>query len=173
MTAQIIDGNRIAGQIRNELKLEIEDLKQKHNLVPGLAAVLVGDDPASRIYVNQKEKDCLEIGIFSERHDLPANTRQSYLLELIDQLNKNSRIHGILVQVPLPKQINEAEVLFAIDPKKDIDGFHPVNLGKLMIGEPDFLPCTRLQFSILVLVRLQVFPSSGQGLSPKVFRIPR
>jgi len=142
MTAQIISGTEVAKQIRAELKQEIADLKEKHNLVPGLATVLVGEDPASQVYVGQKEKTSENLGVYSERHDLPADTSQADLLKLIDKLNKDARIHGILVQLPLPKHLNEEEVLYAIDPKKDVDGFHPVNVGKLMIGEPDYLPCT-------------------------------
>ncbi|MDP2917837.1 MAG: tetrahydrofolate dehydrogenase/cyclohydrolase catalytic domain-containing protein, partial [Dehalococcoidia bacterium] len=142
MTAQIISGNEVAKQIREELKQEIEQLKAKHGVVPGLATVLVGEDPASKVYVGQKEKTCIALGIYSERHDLPANTAEEQLLALVDKLNKNPRIHGILVQLPLPKHINETRVLYAIDPKKDVDGFHPVNVGKLMIGEPDYIPCT-------------------------------
>jgi methylenetetrahydrofolate dehydrogenase (NADP+)/methenyltetrahydrofolate cyclohydrolase len=142
MTAQIISGNEIAKQIREELRQEIADLKAKHNLVPGLATVLVGEDPASQVYVGQKEKTSKDLGVYSERHDLPANTSQEDLIKLINKLNKDPKIHGILVQLPLPKHLNEEEVLYAIDPKKDVDGFHPVNVGKLMIGEPDYLPCT-------------------------------
>jgi len=142
MTAQIISGTETAKQIREELKQEIAELMAKHNLVPGLATVLVGEDPASQIYVGAKEKTSLALGIYSERHDLPAETSEEDLLTLIDKLNKNKKIHGILVQLPLPKHINETRVLCAIDPKKDVDGFHPVNVGKLMIGEPDYLPCT-------------------------------
>jgi len=142
MTAQIISGTEIARQIREELKQEIAELKEKHNLVPGLVTVLVGGDPASQVYVGQKEKTSENLGIYSERHDLPEETSQEELLSLIDKLNKDPKIHGILVQLPLPKHLNEGEVLIAIDPKKDVDGFHPVNVGKLMIGEPDYLPCT-------------------------------
>ena len=142
MTAQIISGTEIAKEIRQELKQEIAELKEKHNLVPGLVTVLVGEDTASQVYVGQKEKTSHNLGIYSERYDLPADTSQEELLTLIDKLNKDSKIHGILVQLPLPKHINENEVLYAIDPKKDVDGFHPVNVGKLMIGEPDYLPCT-------------------------------
>ena len=142
MTAQIISGTEIAKQIREELKQEIAELKDKHNLTPGLATVLVGEDPASQSYVSGKEKTSLALGIYSERHDLPAETTQEELLALIDRLNKDPKIHGILVQLPLPKHLNETEVLYAVDPKKDVDGFHPVNVGKLMIGEPDYLPCT-------------------------------
>ncbi len=142
MPAEIISGTEIAKEIREELKQEIAEVKEKHNLVPGLVTVLVGEDPASQVYVGQKEKTSHALGIYSERHDLPADTTQEDLLALIDKLNKDPKIHGILVQLPLPKHINETEVLYAIDPKKDVDGFHPVNVGKLMIGEPDYLPCT-------------------------------
>ena len=142
MPAEIISGTEIAKEIREELKQEIAELKEKHNLVPGLVTVLVGEDPGSQVYVGQKEKTSQALGIYSERYDLPADTTQEDLLALIDKLNKNPKIHGILVQLPLPKHLNETEVLYAIDPKKDVDGFHPVNVGKLMIGEPDYLPCT-------------------------------
>ncbi len=142
MPAQIISGTEIARQIREELKQEIAELKEKHNLIPGLATVLVGEDPASQVYVGQKEKTCLALGIYSERYDLAVDTSEEKLLTLIDKLNKDPKVHGILVQLPLPRHINETRVLYAIDPKKDVDGFHPVNVGKLMIGEPDYLPCT-------------------------------
>ena len=142
MPAQLIKGAEVAAQIREELKQEIADLKAKHNVVPGLVTVLVGADPASQVYVGQKEKTSKELGIYSERYDLPADTSQEDLLKLVGKLNKDPKINGILVQLPLPKGLNEAEVLYAIDPKKDVDGFHPVTVGKLMIGEPDYLPCT-------------------------------
>ena len=142
MTAQIISGSEVAKQIREELKQEIAELKEKHSLVPGLATVLVGEDPASQVYVGAKEKTSKALGIYSERHDLPAETSKEKLLALIDKLNKDPKIHGILVQLPLPKHIDATEVLYAVDPKKDVDGFHPVNVGKLMIGEPDYIPCT-------------------------------
>jgi methylenetetrahydrofolate dehydrogenase (NADP+)/methenyltetrahydrofolate cyclohydrolase len=142
MSAQLIKGAEVAAQIREELTKEIADLKAKHNVVPGLVTVLVGADPASQVYVGQKEKTSKELGIYSERYDLPAETTQKELIDLINKLNKDPKINGILVQLPLPKHLNEEEVLYAIDPKKDVDGFHPVNVGKLMIGEPDYLPCT-------------------------------
>jgi methylenetetrahydrofolate dehydrogenase (NADP+)/methenyltetrahydrofolate cyclohydrolase len=142
MTAQLIKGAEVAAQIREELKKEIAELKAKHNVVPGLVTVLVGADPASQVYVGAKEKTSKELGIYSERYDLPEKTNQQELLQLIDKLNKDPKINGILVQLPLPKHLNEEEVLYAIDPKKDVDGFHPVNVGKLMIGEPDYMPCT-------------------------------
>jgi methylenetetrahydrofolate dehydrogenase (NADP+)/methenyltetrahydrofolate cyclohydrolase len=142
MTAQIISGTEVAKEIRAELKQEIAELKEKHNIVPGLVTILVGADPASQVYVGQKEKTSQNLGIYSERYDLPENTTQEELLALIDKLNNDPKINGILVQLPLPKHINETEVLYAISPKKDVDGFHPVSLGKLMIGEPDYIPCT-------------------------------
>jgi methylenetetrahydrofolate dehydrogenase (NADP+)/methenyltetrahydrofolate cyclohydrolase len=142
MTAEIISGSEIAKQIREELKQEIAELKDKHNLIPGLATILVGDDPASQIYVSSKAKTCQALGIYSERHDLPADTDEQTLLALIDRLNKDPKINGILIQLPLPKHINESNVLMAIDPRKDVDGFHPVNVGRLMIGEADYIPCT-------------------------------
>jgi methylenetetrahydrofolate dehydrogenase (NADP+)/methenyltetrahydrofolate cyclohydrolase len=142
MTAQLIKGAEVAAQIREELKQEIAELKAKNNVVPGLVTVLVGADPASQVYVGAKEKTSKELGIYSERYDLPEDTPQADLLKLIDKLNKDPKINGILVQLPLPKHLNEEQVLYAIDPKKDVDGFHPVNVGKLMIGEPDYLPCT-------------------------------
>ena len=142
MTAQLIKGAEVAAGIREELKKEIAELKAKHTVVPGLVTVLVGADPASQVYVGAKEKTSKELGIYSERYDLPEKTNQQELLKLIDKLNKDPKINGILVQLPLPKHLNEEEVLFAIDPKKDVDGFHPVNVGKMMIGEPDYMPCT-------------------------------
>jgi methylenetetrahydrofolate dehydrogenase (NADP+)/methenyltetrahydrofolate cyclohydrolase len=142
MAAQLIKGAEVAAQIREELKKEIADLRAKHNLVPGLVTVLVGADPASQVYVGAKEKTSKELGIYSERYDLPEKTTQEELIALVQKLNKDPKIHGILVQLPLPKHLNEEEVLYTIDPKKDVDGFHPVNVGKLMIGEPDYMPCT-------------------------------
>jgi methylenetetrahydrofolate dehydrogenase (NADP+)/methenyltetrahydrofolate cyclohydrolase len=142
MAAELIKGAEVAKQIREELKQEVADLKAKHNVVPGLVTILVGADPASQVYVGAKEKTCGELGIYSERYDLPEDTTQDDLMKLIDKLNKDPKINGILCQLPLPKHLNEEEVLYAIDPKKDVDGFHPVNVGKLMIGEPDYLPCT-------------------------------
>ncbi len=142
MAATLIKGSEVSKQIREELKQEVTQLKEKHNLVPGLATILVGEDEASKVYVGQKEKACKELGLHSERINLSGNTTEADLLGLIEKLNKNDKIHGILVQLPLPKHINETNVLYAIDPKKDVDGFHPVNVGKLMLGEPDFIPCT-------------------------------
>ena len=142
MSAQIISGTEIAKQIREELKQEIAELKEKHNLIPGLASILVGDDPASQVYVGQKEKISHALGIHWERDCLPADITEEELIILIGLINRDPNIHGILVQLPLPGHINESRVIYAINPRKDVDGFHPLNLGKLMMGEPDFLPCT-------------------------------
>lgn len=139
--AQIIDGKAIAAEIRGRIKSETQEL-QKNNVTPGLAVVLVGDDPASRVYVTMKEKACAEAGIFSDEHKLPTETSEAQLLSLIDQLNRDTRIDGILVQLPLPAHINETRVLEAISPHKDVDGFHPYNVGRLATGNPLFQPCT-------------------------------
>ena len=138
---KILDGKALAQKIRNELKDEVERLKEGGTSV-GLAVVIVGDDAASHVYVNSKKKACDEIGIYSEVHKLPFETAQDELLRLVGQLNDNKKINGILVQLPLPKHINEGTVINAISPKKDVDAFHPVNVGRIMIGDYDFLPCT-------------------------------
>ena len=142
MTAQLINGNEIARQIREELKLETSRLKEKFNVVPGLVTILVGENPASVSYVTAKQKTSKELGFYSIQDSQPATIQEEELLKLIDRYNQDPKIHGILVQLPLPKNINETKVLYAIDPRKDVDGFHPVNVGKLMIGEADYLPCT-------------------------------
>ncbi|MEA2063135.1 MAG: bifunctional methylenetetrahydrofolate dehydrogenase/methenyltetrahydrofolate cyclohydrolase FolD [Gemmatimonadota bacterium] len=141
MSAELIDGKAISAQIREELKSRIAELGNK-GITPGLAVVLVGEDPASKVYVGMKEKTCKELGIFSDPHHLDPATSQADLLELIEKLNSDDRIHGILVQLPLPGHIDESEVLTAISPEKDVDGFHPVNLGRLVAGLPGFRPCT-------------------------------
>lgn len=120
---------------------EVKELNAK-GIFPGLAVIIVGDDPASRVYVNFKKKACEEIGIYSEEYALPADTSEAELLELVERLNNEKKINGILVQLPLPKHINEETIINAISPKKDVDAFHPVNVGKIMIGNYDFLPCT-------------------------------
>ena len=142
MSAMLIKGSEISKQIKEELKQEIANIKENNNIMPGLATILVGENEASKVYVGAKEKACKELGIYSERIDLPVDTKESDLLALIERLNKEPKIHGILVQLPLPKHINETNVLYAIDPSKDVDGFHPVNIGKMMLGAPCFLPCT-------------------------------
>ncbi len=142
MAAKIISGAEVAKQIREELKQEVEQLKARTGVVPGLVTILVGENPASVSYVTAKQKTSKELGFFSIQDNQPADITEAALLSLIDKYNKDPKIHGILVQLPLPKHINETNVLYAIDPKKDVDGFHPVNVGKLMIGEADYLPCT-------------------------------
>jgi methylenetetrahydrofolate dehydrogenase (NADP+)/methenyltetrahydrofolate cyclohydrolase len=142
MSATIIKGSEISKQIKEELKVEIANLKENNNIIPGIATVLVGEDEASKVYVGAKEKTCKELGIYSERIDIPAATTETELLAIIERLNKDPKIHGILVQLPLPKHIDEKKILYAIEPRKDVDAFHPVNVGKLMLGVPDYLPCT-------------------------------
>ena len=138
----VIDGRAIAAQIQRELAQRVAELRQR-GIVPGLAFVRVGEDPASKVYVGRKEKACAELGIFSETHVLPEATREADLLALIGKLNADARLHGILVQAPLPKQISEAKIYSAVLPVKDVDGFHPVNVGKLMLGDATgFRPCT-------------------------------
>jgi methylenetetrahydrofolate dehydrogenase (NADP+)/methenyltetrahydrofolate cyclohydrolase len=141
MTAKIIDGKQVAAEMRAELKAEVAKLKEQ-GIVPGLAVVLVGEDPASKSYVTAKERACDEMGIYSNDNRLDANTSQEDLMALVEKLNNDPKINGILVQLPLPKGLNEAEVLLAIDPDKDVDGFHPMNVGKMVVGEKAFLPCT-------------------------------
>jgi methylenetetrahydrofolate dehydrogenase (NADP+)/methenyltetrahydrofolate cyclohydrolase len=139
--AEIIDGKAIAAQLREEIGRETAKLTAR-GVVPGLAVVLVGDDPASRVYVSMKEKACAATGIFSDEHKLDAQTSEQDLLALIEQLNADQRIDGILVQLPLPDHIDESKVLEAISPSKDVDGFHPYNVGRLVTGNPLFQPCT-------------------------------
>lgn len=141
MTAAIIDGKAIAKSIRAELKEEIDALKAS-GTTPGLAVVIVGDDPASHTYVNSKEKSSKEIGIYSEVHRYPADLSEEALLAKVDELNNDPAIHGILVQLPLPKHISEDKVIDAIAPEKDVDGFHPVSVGKMVIGKDSFYSCT-------------------------------
>ena len=142
MSAMLIKGSEIAKQIKEELKQDISNIKENNNIIPGLATILVGENEASKVYVGAKEKACKELSIFSKRIDIAENATEADLLSLIKELNQDPAIHGILVQLPLPKHIHETAVLYAIDPKKDVDAFHPVNVGKLMLGVPDFLPCT-------------------------------
>ena len=142
MAATIISGKEISKQIKEELRIEVEKLKNDHGLTPGLAVVLVGENPASVVYVRNKEKACALVGIYSEKHDLPADTSQSDLLALIDKLNNDPKINGILVQLPVPDQIDDKTVLEAISPAKDVDGFHPYNVGRLLTGDATFISCT-------------------------------
>lgn len=139
--AKLIDGKAISAAIKSEVACEVQALKEK-GIVPGLAVVLVGNDPASQTYVGLKEKACAAAGIYSEKYTLPENTRQEELFDLVNRLNHKNEIHGILVQLPLPDGLDEESILETIDPWKDVDAFHPSNVGRIMIGNARFLPCT-------------------------------
>lgn len=139
--AKIISGKEVSERIKEELILEVQSLKEQ-GIFPGLAVIIVGDDPASRVYVNNKKKACERIGIYSEEYALSADVTEEEILDLIDELNNKDTISGILVQLPLPKHISEKNVIERINPKKDVDAFHPVNVGKIMTGCYDFVPCT-------------------------------
>ncbi|MGG1515251.1 bifunctional methylenetetrahydrofolate dehydrogenase/methenyltetrahydrofolate cyclohydrolase FolD [Paenibacillus oryzisoli] len=141
MSAQVINGKELVGSIREEIKADAAALAAKGNQ-PGLVVIIVGEDPASQVYVRNKAKSCDEVGIYSEVHALPASTTQDELIQLIHGFNRNDKIHGILVQSPLPKHIDEEAVVDEIDPAKDVDCFHPVNVGNLMIGKDGMKPCT-------------------------------
>lgn len=141
MTAKIISGSKIAEEIRKEIAQRVEELKEK-GVTPGLAVILVGEDPASVSYVTAKARGCEEVGIYSHTFTLPQDTSEEEVLDLVRKLNDDPRFHGILVQLPLPKHMDEKKVTYTIIPEKDVDAFHPVNVGKLLTGEPDFLPCT-------------------------------
>ncbi len=141
MAAQIIDGKLIASEIREDLKKEVLELKAS-GITPGLGVILVGEDPASRSYVSAKEKACDNLGLYSENVKLPAETTEEELLALVDTMNNNSKIDGILVQLPLPKHIDTDRVIMRIIPEKDVDGFHPQSIGKMIMGKDTFLPCT-------------------------------
>jgi methylenetetrahydrofolate dehydrogenase (NADP+) / methenyltetrahydrofolate cyclohydrolase len=159
METKLIKGSEIAKRVRSELKATVQDL-QKQGVTPGLAVVLVGDNPASRTYVNNKSKACQEVGIFAETIHLAADTQQIALQDLVQQLNQDRRFHGILVQLPLPAQINEQIIMEAIHPYKDVDGLHPVNVGKLVIGRPYVVPCTPA--GILELLKSYSIPTQGK-----------
>ena len=139
---QIIDGKKVSAEVKERVRQQTLQLKNDYNITPGLAVVIVGDDPASRVYVNNKKKACEVVGFKSEEYALPAKTTQEELLDLVKTLNTKEDINGILVQLPLPKHLDDKAVIEAIDPKKDVDAFHVVNVGKIMLGEYDFLPCT-------------------------------
>lgn len=140
--AQIIDGKQVSQNVREAQKAETEALFQKYGKRPGLAVIIVGEDPASKVYVANKEKACAEVGFYSELYRMPESTTMDELLSLIEKLNNDDKIHGILCQLPLPKHLDEEKVILAINPNKDVDAFHPVNTGKIMIGNHSFLPCT-------------------------------
>lgn len=138
----LIDGKKISTKFRKQLAKEIEQLKEEFGKVPGLAVVLVGDNQASQTYVSSKEKACRSVGIYSESYQLPRDTNEEDLIKLIDSLNKKDMIHGILVQLPLPNHIDEKKIIERINPQKDVDGFHPINIGNLVIGDEGFISCT-------------------------------
>ena len=142
MSDKIIDGKLVSEKIRNVIKEKAQRIQKEFSRVPGLAAVLVGEDPASQIYVRNKRRSCEDVGIYSEEHKLSESTTQDELLSLIDKLNNDNKINGILVQLPLPSHINESLVLNSVSPEKDVDGFHPINAGYLFEGQPKFIPCT-------------------------------
>jgi len=142
MSAQIIDGKAMAAQLRAQIKLQVAEMQEKQGILPGLAVVLVGDDPASQIYVRNKERACKNVGMHSEVYRLPAQTSQEELLDLIERLNNDPAIHGILVQSPPPAHIDESAVIRAINPDKDVDGFHVINVGRLSTGQEGLVSCT-------------------------------
>ena len=150
MTAQIINGKEIAQAVRQEIRKEVEELKEK-GYVPGLAVILVGDNQASQTYVRNKEKACLDLGMHSVLIKKPATLSQEELIENINELNQDDSIHGILVQLPLPNHINEKAIIEAISPEKDVDGFHPINIGRMMTGQSAFLPCT--PYGVMVMLQ--------------------
>ena len=142
MGYKLIDGKAIAKEIRQELKLEVEELKKDKGITPGLAVILVGDDPASQSYVRGKERAAGDVGIYSELHRMPEDTDQKELIDKVQELNNDPKIHGILCQLPLPGHLDESDVINTIRPEKDVDGFHPISVGNMHIGEECFLPCT-------------------------------
>jgi len=160
VAAQIIDGKTIAKTVKEDVRGLVESLKAR-GIQPGLATVLVGDDPASHVYVRNKQRSCEELGMHSVGHHLPATTSQDELLALIDRLNRDPAIHGILVQLPLPKPLRAEPVLYRIAPEKDIDGLHPFNVGKLTMGEPRFVPCTPA--GVMAMLQYHKLPIEGKN----------
>lgn len=157
---KLINGKEIAAAVRAELKANCATFVANHGYAPGLAVVIVGEDPASQIYVRNKARACEEVGFCSEVHRLPAETEQAALNALIDRLNADSRIHGILVQLPLPAHLDAEEVTLRIDPRKDVDAFHPFNVGRILLGDPIFLPCTPA--GVMELLRRSGIDPSGK-----------
>ncbi len=159
MSAILIDGKKVAEDIRAELRGRIERLKKKA-VTPNLTVILVGDDPASRVYVSMKKKACEDLGLFSETIRLPVQTDQDELIARIEQLNRDAAVHGILVQMPLPPQIDANRIIEIIHPQKDVDGFHPINVGKLVAGRPTFVPCTPA--GVIELLRRYAYQPDGK-----------
>lgn len=160
MPAQLIDGKGLAQSIREDLARDVHDFRQRTGVIPGLAVILVGDDPASAVYVKNKKKACDTAGLMVDDYALPASTSQKDLLSLIDKVNQDTNIHGILVQLPLPGHIDSEAVLHAVDPHKDADGFHPYNIGRLVEGHPIFIPCTPKGV-------IKMIQSTGQSIEGK------
>ena len=158
---QIIDGKKVSVQVKEEVRKQTLELKEAYGITPGLAVVIVGDDPASRVYVNNKKKACEVVGFKSEEYALPASTTQEELLELVNTLNNKQDINGILVQLPLPEHLDDKAVIEAINPQKDVDAFHAVNVGKIMLGEYDFLPCT--PSGVMEMLHAYDIPVSGKN----------
>lgn len=161
MTAEVINGRDLARELREKMTNEVSELKE-NGLVPHLTVILVGEDPASKSYVSGKEKACKETGIGSEIIRLPESTTEEELLSQIDALNNNASVHGILVQLPLPDHIDEDKVIEAITPSKDVDGFHPINIGRMMTGKDTFLPCT--PYGVVTMLKSRNIPIEGQNV---------
>ncbi len=151
MSAKIIDGKQLAETIRAEIKKHIDELRASTGIIPGLAVILVGENPASEVYVRNKQKACEKIGMYSELHTFPVDVTQNVVLNKVKELNEDDKIHGILVQLPLPEHISENIILTSIKPEKDVDGFHPVNVGRLVQGAETFVPCTPLGIREMLL----------------------
>lgn len=158
--AEILNGKQLAQEIRADLKNSTDALKLR-GITPGLAVILVGDDPASKVYVRNKTNACDEIGFYHEQYNLPATVTEAEILELVDELNRSEKIHGILIQAPLPKGLDFKNIIDHIDPNKDVDAFHPYNVGRIMIGDFDFLPCTPA--GVMELIRLSGISVSGKN----------
>ncbi len=159
--ARIIDGKAISQKVREEIAADVAAFREKYNFAPGLAVIIVGQDPASKVYVRNKKRACEEVGFHSVTYELPEDTKQEALISLIEELNADEKIHGILVQLPLPEHLDETEVLLKISPLKDVDAFHPVNVGKIMIGNHAFLPCTPA--GVMVLLERSGIEVSGKS----------
>ncbi len=157
--AKIISGKVISSAVKERIAKEVAVLKQQ-GVIPGLAVIIVGNDPASLVYVGSKERTCIELGMYSEKYELPESTTNEELLALIERLNKDNKIHGILCQLPLPKHLDEAKVIDAISPEKDVDAFHVQNVGKIMLGDYDFLPCTPA--GIMEMLRYENIDPTGK-----------
>ena len=158
--ANIIDGKAISAAVRGEIKENTQKLIAETGITPGLAVIIVGTDPASQVYVRNKRRACEEVGFYSEAYELPEDTTQEELEALVDKLNADPAIHGILCQLPLPKHLNEESILLRIDPKKDVDAFHPYNVGRIMIGNQKFLPCTPA--GVMELIRRSGIDCTGK-----------